>query len=190
MTRTPFLFPLLALILASCAADDEMGGGGSGPDGGGGGPDGGGEALVNGIPASEYYAQFLWEETATYSSGAAAFPEQDGYDAYLAHLFLMKSGERYLFYGEGEGDVTSTGHSLNLDPSTYTRETGSWSIDGSTLLIGDVMHCDGLSFNGDDVLQCQLDRAIVSDAAVGRTAILKIGFGESTPFDSEWSEYE
>lgn len=147
-------------------------------------------ATVNGMPADEFYAQFHWEETTTYVDGAAAFEEQgDGTNAFLTHVFLYDDGTANVFYEEGEGEVTLTGHSLSTSTDTQTRIDTTWQVDGVTLRIGDVFACNGSTFNDEDQLACTLQRSIITAAAVDETARLTPGFGDASPDDTEFADY-
>ena len=147
-------------------------------------------ATVNGVPADEYYAQFHWDETSTYASGAAAFEAQaDGRNAFLTHVFLYESGDAVIFYEEGEGEVTLTGHSLATYSDTQTRIDTQWTVDGVDLVLGDVFTCGGFEFNGQQKLRCVLDRAIITDAAIGSAASLSVGISASSPDDSDFADF-
>lgn len=146
------------------------------------------ETEINGRPASEFYGQFVWQTSGGNVGGAAAFPETDGRDAFVLDVFLMEDKSFLLFYGEGFGQVTSTGHSLNVYPDSYSRREGSWSLEDGELVLGSWARCGGLEFNGNDVLQCRLSQSIVTPEAVGSAGILRFK-NETSPFDSEWSEY-
>jgi len=148
------------------------------------------EPLINGKPASQFYGQFAHATSKAEVSGAAAFPAQpDGRNAYLAQFFLMPSGKLVLFYAEGEGEVTSTGHSLNIITSTKKRREGTWRIDGAQLALDAFMKCDGFELNGKDALRCTLASSIVTAAAQGRSGTFQKGIGESSPDDSEFADY-
>jgi hypothetical protein len=175
---------ILTMCLAACG-----GGGSSGDDAPA--PDGSmNEPLVNGKPASQYYAQFAYATTKAEVGGAAAFPAQgDGRNAYLAQFFLMPSNKLVLFYAEGEGDVTATGHSLNIINSTKKRREGTWRIDGAQLALDAFMRCDGFTLNGKDALRCTLSSTIVTAAAQGRAGTFQNGIGMASPDDSEFADY-
>ena len=173
-------------LVAACSASDAMDGPGDGPTGADASIS---ETEINGRPASEFYGQFVWQTSGGNLGGAVAFPESDGRDAFVLDFFLMEDRSFVLFYGEGFGEVTSTGHSLNLYSDSYSRREGTWSIDGAELVLGSWARCGGLEFNGMDVLQCRLTQAIVSSAAVGPSGIMRPQ-SESSPFDSEWADYK
>jgi hypothetical protein len=163
----------------------------------GGGEDGGvesdaamNEPIVNGRPASEFYAQFAHALTMAEVSGAAAFPAQaDGRNAFLVAFFLMPQQRLELFYAEGEGDVTPTGHSLAVFGNAKKRRSGTWRVDGASLVLDSYMRCDGFSFNGRDALRCTLSSPIITAAAQGRAGTFQNATGASTPDDSEWADY-
>lgn len=148
------------------------------------------EPLVNGKPASQFYAQFAHATTMAEVGGAAASPAQpDGRNAFLAQFFLMPNGKLVLFYAEGEGSVTSTGHSLNIIGSTKKRREGTWKVEGTQLVLDAFLRCDGFTFNGADALRCTLASSIVTAAAQGKSGTFKNGFGTSSPDDSEYADY-
>lgn len=148
------------------------------------------EPVVNGKPASQFYGQFTHAVTKAEVSGAAAFPEQaDGRNAYLATFFLMPNNELVLFYAEGEGSVSPTGHSLNIITSTKKRREGTWRIDGAALALDSFMRCEGFTFNDKDALRCTLTQSIVTSAASGRAGTFRTGIGLASPDDSEFAEY-
>ena len=189
MTRSSMIFvrifSILALSLATgCVTDD----GGADPAGGGGGG-GGDEPFVNGLPASEYYAQFAWQTTQTGVEGAMAFPASGGRDASLVQFFLMPQGQLELFYAEGSGSVSPTGWSLNIDTSTQRRRAGQWRVDGARLVLDGFMACDGFELNDRPALRCTLTQAIGSAAAQGRTGTFKPRSSMSSPDDSEFAGY-
>lgn len=186
---------LVVTLLAACG-DAQPGGhrtgpGGEGPGPGGEGPGPGGEALINGVPAGEYYDQFTWEATDTYVVGLGTFPAQDDTrDAFLVHLYLMGDGGFILFYEEGQGEAYYSGWSLLTFDGTLRRREGTWSIDGTELDVGGLLRCSGFSYNGEEMLECGLASRIVSDVAVGYAATLEIDdFGASSPNDEEWHDY-
>lgn len=176
---------LLLVILAACS------GGGSDDDPMMTGPDASAnEPVINGKPASQFYAQFAHVTTKAEVAGAAAFPAQaDGRNAYLAQFFLMPSNKLVLFYGEGEGTVTSTGHSLNIITSTMKRREGTWRVEGAQLVLDSYMRCDGFTLNDKDALRCTLATSIVTSAAQGRSGTFRNGIGDSSPDDSEYADY-
>lgn len=176
------------VMMAACG-----GGGGSmtGDDDDQPGPDGGTTTvLVEGVPADQFYAQFSYAKTQTGLEGAAAFPENAaGNNAYLAKVFLMPSGVLDLFYSEGEGEVDSTGWSLNVQTSTKKKRTGTWRVEGAHLVLDAFMSCDGLTFNGKPKLRCTLNQTIVSPGAQGKAGMVDKMLGTSTPDDSEFADY-
>jgi len=182
---------MMRTMLISAVLAAGCGGGGSDDDGMTMPPDGSmNEPIVNGKPASQFYAQFTHAVTKAEVSGAAAFPSQpDGRNAYLATFFLMPNNQLVLFYAEGEGDVTATGHSLAIFANAKKQRTGTWRIDGAQLVLDSFMRCDGLALNGKDVLRCTLSSAIITAVAQGRAGTFQNGFGESSPDDSEFADY-
>lgn len=186
MTRFVSRSRWLALVLVAACGGMDGGGGG-----GGGTPDGStGEALVNGVPASQYYGQFAHATTMTHVKGAVAFTLTGGNNAFLAQFFLMPGGSLHFFYEEGEGTVSSTGYSLNTDPATKKKRTGTWRIEGAKLVLDSYMSCDGLTFNNQPALRCTLDTAIVTAAAEGRSGTFQKAFGPTSPDDSEYTAYQ
>jgi hypothetical protein len=179
MTRLIFII----CVASACS-------GGSGDDGTT--PDGAAnEPLVNGVPASQYYAQFAHQTTKTGVDGAAAFPQNaQGRNAFLATFFLMPGGNLQLFYAEGEGEVTSTGHSLNIDTTTQKKRSGTWRVDGAQLVLDSFMRCDGILFDDKPALRCTLKSSIVSPDAQERSGMFRKRLGESGPDDSEFAGYK
>jgi hypothetical protein len=183
-------------VLAACSSTTTDSGtsGGQGSSSGGttsssGGSSGSSTATVNGVPADEFYAQFQLETIKTSMDGAAAIPAQsNGNNAFLTSLFLQKDGSFTLFYVEGKGEVTSSGHSLNYDSKQGRKVTGSWSVQGTSLVAGP-FKCSGLSFNGENQLRCELKSAVVSAGAVGKSASLTKGISQSSPSDSRFADY-
>ena len=148
------------------------------------------EPLINGKPASQFYAQFAHATTKNEVSGAASFPAQaDGRNAYLATFFLMPDKKLVLLYAEGEGEVTSTGHSLAIFNNTKKKRTGTWRVDGLQLVLDSYMRCDGFTLNGKDALRCTLSSSIITAAAQGRSGTFQNGIGPATPDDSEFADY-
>ncbi len=186
------------VLLAACSSttpDTGTSGGASGTggasssSGGSGSSSGSGNYTVNGKPAEEFYAQFQLETIKTSMDGAAAIPAQsNGNNAFLTSLFLQKDGSFTLFYVEGKGEVTGGGHSLNYDSKQGRKVTGSWSVQGTALVVGP-FKCGGLSFNGEDQLRCEVKSAVVSSAAVGKSASLSKGISQSSPSDSRFADY-
>lgn len=181
----------VVLLVCACGAPPEGGGDDAGlSGGGGGGGGGGGDATVNGVPASQFYDQFTHEAAKREAGGAGAFPAQsNGDNMFHAAIYLYRDGRFFLFYKEGEGEVTATGYSGSFRMDTAARRTGTWSLQGATLKLGSLMSCSGMSFNGKDVLRCTVDSAVITPAAVGRSATLRLGISESTPDDSQWADY-
>jgi hypothetical protein len=148
------------------------------------------EPLVNGKPASAFYAQFTHAVTRAEVSGAAAFATQpDGRNAFITAFFLMPEGKLELFYAEGEGEVTPTGHSLAIFNDTKKHREGTWRVDGAQLVLDAFMRCDGFTFNDSDALRCTLTSTIVTPAAQGSAGTFRKAFGESSPDDSEFADY-
>lgn len=177
---------LLLCVLAAC------GGGGDSDDGMMMPPPDGSmtEPLINGKPASQFYAQFAHATTKNEVSGAASFPAQaDGRNAYLATFFLMPDGKLVWLYAEGEGEVTATGHSLAIYTSSKKKRTGTWRIDGAQLALDAFMRCDGFALNGKDALRCTLSSSIITAAAQGRAGTFQNGIGPASPDDSEFADY-
>ncbi len=178
---------LMACVLAAC-------GGGSGGGGGGDdepGPDGGGnEPIVNGLPASQYYAQFAYQTTNTGVDGAAAFPAtSDGRNAFLVTFFMMPNNQLQLFYAEGEGDVSSTGWSLNIYADAKKKRSGTWKVEGAQLVLDSFMRCDGITFNDKPALRCTLSAPILSAGAANRSGMFQKRISASSPDNSEFAEY-
>jgi len=173
---------VLCAFLAAC-------GGGNGDDTA---PDGGGsnEPLVNGVPASQYYGGFAFQTTKTGVQGAAAFPAApDGRNAYLVSFFMMPGNDLQLFYAEGEGEVDSTGFSINVFDGAKKRRSGTWRVDGAKLVLDSFMSCDGFLFNDKPALRCTLSAAILTADAQGRSGTFQNRFGASSPDDSEFADY-
>lgn len=173
------------LMLAAC-------GGGSTGDDDQGTPDGGGSAmvLVEGLPADQFYGQFSYAKSQTGLDGAAAFPVNSaGNNAYLAHVFLMPNGVLDLFYSEGEGEVDSTGWSLNIQTTTKKKRTGTWHVQGAQLVLDAFLTCDGLTYNSKPKLHCTLAQTIVSPGAQGKAGMFDKMLGAATPDDSEFAGY-
>jgi hypothetical protein len=148
------------------------------------------EPIINGKPASQFYGQFAHATTKAEVGGAAAFPAQaDGRNAYLAQFFLLPNGKLVLFYAEGEGSVTTTGHSLAIFGNTKKKREGTWRIDGAQLVLDAFMRCDGFTLNDRDALRCTLASSIVTAAAQGRSGTFQNGIGMSSPDDSEFADY-
>jgi len=184
--------------LAACGTDDGSSSGDDTnvtPDAGQGSGSGSGsgsntEAEVNGKPASAFYAQFTHDVTHTNVVGAVAFAEQsDGRNIFLVHFFLMPNHELALFYGEGEGDVDATGYSVAVYGSARRARPGTWSIEGTKLVLGNTMSCDGITFNGADAMECTLDTTVITPAAQGRSGMFRKDLGASTPNDSDFAGY-
>lgn len=181
MTRMFALTFLFALGCGGGATDDDS------PGTVDGGPS---DVLVNGKPASEFYAQFTHAVTRAEVGGAAAFPAQaDGRNAFVVQFFLLPAGELALFYAEGEGEVTQTGHSLAIFGDAKKRRAGTWRIDGAQLVLDAYMRCDGFALDGRDALRCTLTSPIITAAAQGRAGTFRNGIGESSPDDSEFADY-
>jgi hypothetical protein len=95
-----------------------------------------------------------------------------------------------MFYAEGNGKVSVTGHALNIFKDRQFKRTGKWSVAQMALDLGGLMRCNKITFNGNPALYCKLEKAVGHGAAVGRNVTLKKGFGSSSPDDSEWAEYK
>jgi hypothetical protein len=178
MKRFGFMF----VVLAAC--------GGSGGDDGG-GPDGGGnEPLVEGIPASEFYGKFAYQQTNTGFDGAAAFPTNAaGNDAFVVDAFMMPGNAVQLFYAEGEGEVSPTGFSINVQETTKKKRTGTWRVVGAELDLGGFLRCTGMTLNNSPALRCTLQQAIVTAEAQGHAGTFRKMLGAHSPDDSEYASY-
>ncbi|AKQ64523.1 hypothetical protein A176_001435 [Myxococcus hansupus] len=146
--------------------------------------------MVNGLPASEYYAQFAYEKYAGAPGGAAAFPaRQDGINLFAATVYLKQDKSFIVYYAEGTGTVRSNGYTAEIPSSRMFKRTGAWSVSGGSLKLGDLLTCKGLKVDGNDALYCTLDRAIGYADAVGKSAV----FTRSThlsPNDRQWADYQ
>lgn len=176
---------LLSLLVLGC------GGGGNDDDGMMMQPDASmNEPLINGKPASQFYAQFAHATTKNEVSGAASFPAQpDGRNAYLATFFLMPENKLVFLYAEGQGEVTSTGHSLSILNNSKKKRMGTWRVDGAQLVLDAYMRCDGFTLNDKDALRCTLSSSIITAAAQGRSGTFQNGIGPASPDDSEFAGY-
>jgi hypothetical protein len=165
--------------------------GGCGNDGGSNPPLDGNmqEAIINGLPASQFYGQFAWQTTMTAVEGAAAFPLTDGRNAFLVSFFLMPNGAFELFYAEGNGEVSSTGWNISTVSNSKRRREGTWKVEGAKLVLGSFMTCDGFSLDDKPALHCTLSSSIVTPAAQGRTGTFQKRFSASSPDDTEFAEY-
>jgi hypothetical protein len=181
MTR---LSMLCVCLLAAC------GGGGGGGDDMPGADAAMNEPIVNGLPASQYYAQFAYQMTSTGVEGAAAFPAtSDGRNAFLVTFFLMPNNSLQLFYAEGEGDVTATGWSLNVHTDQQKKRSGMWKVEGAQLVLDSYMRCDGMLFNDKPALRCTLTAPIITAAAQSRSGTFKKRISASSPDSSEFAQY-
>jgi hypothetical protein len=177
--------PLLACLLACSSSSSSPSGSSSSSSSGN-----GGNTTINGKPADQFYGQFAYETIKTDMEGAGAMASQDnGDNAYLLNLFLKEDKSFVLFYVEGQGEVSATGNSIQYDPKKGRKVSGTWSIDGASLVVGPFA-CDGLNFNGRDVISCEVKQAIVSDGAVGHTAMLDKGEQNASPNDSQFADYK
>lgn len=149
-------------------------------------------ATVNGVPADEYYGQFVWEESDAYYEGTAQFGDEvEGTNnVFAATFYVFADNSAVIFYREGEGFVTFSESSFLLDETTLTRIDTTWSIDGTQLLIGSSVECTGTSFNGNELLTCQLAESIVSADAVGTGFDTGAFLTGETPDDEKWAGYE
>ena len=177
------------VLLTACSDSTTDSSGTSGTPGTSGQP-GQSTSTINGKPAAEYYAQFAFETTKTDLEGAAAIPTQaNGNNAFLANLFLKKDGSFVLFYVEGQGEVTFSGHSINYDKKQGRKVTGSWTLDDASLVAGP-LRCNGLTIDGKDTLDCGVTSAIVSPGAVGKSGTFSKGFRDASPGDSDFADYK
>ncbi|MGE0550387.1 MAG: hypothetical protein AB7O24_04590 [Kofleriaceae bacterium] len=173
---------VLAAGATACADDGGDPVGGESP---------GDEPLINGVPASEFYDQFAWASSESHAVGFGAFPAAtDGRNEFGVQLFLMPGGKAELFYQVGVREQQGSLEITTFDPATKKRKASTWQVDGATLQIGSVMHCEGLTSDGHPALGCELDASIVSPQAVGRLAILENQFGENSPDDPEFDTFQ
>ena len=176
-----------AALAGGCVIDGTDNGGGDGSGSGSGSTT---EVLIDGVPATEYYAQFSHATTGTGIEGAAAFATTtDGRNVFLATFFLMPGGQLQLFYKEGEGEVDTTGWSINTFSGTQRKRTGTWKVDGAKLVLDSWMSCTAMDFNDKPALYCTLTTTIVTPAAQGRSGMYRPRFGASSPDDSEFADY-
>ena len=148
-----------------------------------------GEPLINGEPASVFYGPFVYDELETYSEGVSEFPLTDGKNIYIVQFYLLADETYIMYYADGEGELRFDGYSMAVAPEDKLRLTGAWQVTGSTLELGSLLACDGLSFNGERALQCQIVTPPGSPAATEGTA-LALPYGNLVaPDDSRWDEY-
>ena len=184
---------LLALGASACGADDDPGttvDGSLSPDAAtlDGGPS---EPLINGEPASVYYGRFVFEQTSTHNEGAAAFPRVDGKNIYLVQFYLRADHTYVMFYSDGEGEVRGDGtYSMAVAPADQRRLTGTWRVDGSKLVLGTLLSCDGLSSNGQPALQCRIVTPPGSSGAPQGIALVE-RYGNPTEPDDQvrWGDF-
>ena len=149
-----------------------------------------GEPLINGEPASVFYGHFVYDEIQTHNEGPAEFPLTDGKNIYVAQFYLLADKSYVMYYDEGDGEVRGDGtYAIAVAPEDKLRLTGTWRVTGSTLELGSLLACDGLSFNGERALQCQIVTPPgVSAATAGLALVLPYG-NPTAPDSSRWADY-
>ena len=103
------------------------------------------EPIVNGMPASVFFAQFAWESSRSHLVGHLSFPAAaSGANAASAQIFLMPSSRMELFYKEG----VENGPITDFLPDTRKHRSGTWRIEGTDLVLDSFLRCQGLELNG------------------------------------------
>lgn len=166
----------------------------TGPDAASGSPDANPDAsanepLINGEPASVFYARFQYETTNTHNQGVAAFPLTDGKNIYVLEFYLQQNGHYIMFYSEGDGEVRADGYSAAIAPEDYHRLEGSWTVAGAKLQLGTLLSCDGLSVDGAPALRCKVVTPPGTSGATQGTATVKPWGNPTTPTDSRWDDF-
>jgi hypothetical protein len=175
------------LLAAGCSDDGDPQ---TGPDAAPGSPDANAnEPLINGEPASVFYARFQYESTNTHNQGVAAFPLTDGKNIYVLEFYLQRNGHYIMFYSDGDGEVRANGYSAAIAPEDQLRLEGSWTVAGAKLQLGTLLSCDGLSVDGAPALRCKIVTPPGSSGAPQGTATVKPWGNPTTPTDSRWNDF-
>ncbi|MGE3547686.1 MAG: hypothetical protein AB7L28_27415, partial [Kofleriaceae bacterium] len=86
------------------------------------------EPIINGVPASEYYDQFVWASSHTHVVGQGSFSDDpSGRNAFSIQMFLLPDGEAQVFYWEGVEIDIPQGTSTTPDATTKTTKHSTWS---------------------------------------------------------------
>lgn len=153
---------------------------------------GGTTYTINGLPAKEFFAQFMYEKIQRYLEGSGSFSAvNNGDSAFVMRLFLMEKGNSFtLFYTEGPGEWDAGEHIVSPRSERNRRVTGEWKLEGGKLRLGKYVLCDGMETNGVPALRCELTRAIGYEEAIGKGAhLVAAGSFGAQPSDSRWDSY-
>ena len=132
--------------------------------GGGGGGGGGSSSTVNGLPALEFYEQFLYEIDESDSLPHNTPVQVSGNEVDLS-LWLLASGEFYVTYGEF---------------GNWTSETGSWRVEGTRLIVGDIATASGLTYNDQPALSLRFNGNSPSSDVRGQSFTMLIASSNSS----------
>jgi len=139
--------------------------------------DGPQDSTINGLPPAEYYDLLTYavdQESALpfryLDTWGPRFKVDDNIHA-TAELYLLDDGEFYLSYEEWERVTSSESHQV-----AEQMLQGRWSIDGLTLLVGDVGTAQGIDLSsragGSPGLAFTFSRDIVGAGVEGRTMMM------------------
>lgn len=185
---------LCAFTAAACGSDDVPSAApdaAAGPDASNPAVDAGpSEPLINGEPASAFYDRFVFQRTATHNEGAAEFPLVAGKNIYVVQFYLMANHDYLMFYSDGDGEVRGDGtFSIAVAPADMRRLSGTWRVDGSKLVLGALLSCDGLSLDGRPALRCRILTPPGSPGAPeGVASVWPYGL-PTNPGDARWSDF-
>lgn len=164
---------------------------------------------IDGESACTYYGQFTRSESDTFVGGYGTFGG-DVRGGLRFRVFLEKSGDAVVLYDEGSVGDGYHPHDQNDDRSARrTRVEASWRVDGTELVIGEVLRCRGEAYcdarecseaQRDDpewtnrhVLECTVERAVGRQEAVGESVTLETGGLDDQesagPDDPQFADY-
>ncbi len=164
---------------------------------------------IDGESACTYYEQFTRGETDTFVGGYGVFGG-DARGGFRFRIFLETSGDAVALYDEGRLGHGYRPYEEDDDRSAKrTRIETSWRVDGTELVIGEVLRCQGEAYcdaegcseeQRDDpewenrqVLECTVERAVGRQEAVGESVTLETGGLDNqesaAPDDPQFADY-
>ena len=131
------------------------------------------DALVNGLPAAEFYDLLTYEVDQSswvpfrYLSTSTDAKLDDDLKGRFG-LFLMPTGHYYAEYSEwrrsGSDSTEMVGDAIILE--------GDWNIDGTTLVVDGIGSAEGLSYNGANAISLAVNRDLRTAGLTGSTMML------------------
>ncbi len=129
------------------------------------------ENEIEGMPAAQFYEQFIYKKVANQDHRYAAMMSPvriAGTKVYVElELYMRKDASFTASY------VEMAMEGVGLYSHTHKAVAhGNWRVEGSRLMLGDLGTAEGLKYNGESAFAVRLSRDIVTPGIAGSTLFL------------------